>query len=335
MARPLTGNSPAIVDHRLFSTCSQGLPPPQPNIAPPARKCQLMMVLKTRARVDSPVMIHRHQGQDLFVPEGSVSAIALAITLMLMPQAALAQSVATAAMPTLAAQYARGNMAEFRSSLAASLRGILVLSIPASLGLILLRQPLIMMLYQRGAFDQHSTELVSWALLWYAAGLVGHCLVEVLARSFYAMHDTRTPVVVGAGAMGLNVGFSILFSAWFTRLGWMPHGGLALANSLATALEAGGLLYLMRRRLAGLEGTRLLQGAWQAGLAALGMGAALWVWLDLTSDKAAWLVALGGVVLGSAVYGLVVLGLGMSEARWALAWFGKAIRRIRHVGPKA
>lgn len=263
-----------------------------------------------------------------FQPEGSLAAILFGRMLMIMPQAALAQSVATAAMPTLSAQFARGQLAELRSTLAASLRGILVLSIPAALGLILLRQPLIMMLYQRGAFDERSTELVSWALLWYAAGLVGHCLVEVLARAFYAMHDTRTPVMVGAAAMGLNVVFSILFSAWFNRIGWMPHGGLALANSLATALEAAGLLYLMRRRLEGLEGSRLVQGAWQAGLATLAMGAALWAWLGLVGGQAAWLVALGGVALGGVVYALVALAVGMGEARWALAWGAMKVRSI-------
>jgi putative peptidoglycan lipid II flippase len=234
-------------------------------------------------------------------------------------------------MPTLAAQFARGNLAELRTTLAASLRGILALSIPAALGLILLRQPLIMMLYQRGAFDERSTELVSWALLWYAAGLVGHCLVEVLARAFYAMHDTKTPVMVGAAAMGLNLVFSILFSAWFSRIGWMPHGGLALANSLATALESVGLLYLMRRRLGGLEGVRLLQGAWQASLAALAMGVGLWAWIDWTGGQAAWLVALGGVALGGLVYGLFALGIGIEEARWAVGWLVKSFRRIRHL----
>src|SRR5574341_2431612 len=97
-----------------------------------------------------------------------------------------------------------------RRSLADSLRGVLLLAIPASLGLILLRQPLIVLLYQRGAFDARFTELVFWALLWYAAGLVGHCLVEVLARAFYALHDTKTHVMVGLAAMGLNVAFSVL-----------------------------------------------------------------------------------------------------------------------------
>ena len=141
--------------------------------------------------------------------EGSVFAIQLAFALMLMPQAAIAQSVATAAMPTLSAQYAQGLMNELRSTLAASLRGMLLLAIPASLGLILLREPLIVLLFQRGEFTAQSTELVAWALLWYALGLVGHCLVELLARAFYALHDTRTPVAIGVVIMSLNVLFSI------------------------------------------------------------------------------------------------------------------------------
>ena len=169
----------------------------------------------------------------LSLPEGSVSAITLAFTLMLMPQTAIAQSIAIAAMPTFSAQVALGKINELRGALAGTLRGILLLAIPATVGLILLRFPLIQFLYEDGVeFTAHSTELVAWALLWYAAGLVGHSLVEILARAFYALHDTRTPVLVGALAMALNVVFSLLFSAWFAQAGWMPHGGLALALSL-------------------------------------------------------------------------------------------------------
>jgi len=189
--------------------------------------------------------------------EGSVTGVTFAFILMLMPQAAIAQSIATAAMPTLAAQFARGKLDEVRSSLAASLRGVLLLSIPASIGLILLREPIITLLYQRGEFTEHSTTLVAWALLWYAAGLVGHSVLEVLARAFYALHDTKTPVIVGVIAMSLNVVFSFAFAALFKQIGWMPHGGLALANSLATALETIALLVLMRREERYNTGNRL------------------------------------------------------------------------------
>ena len=129
------------------------------------------------------------------------------------------------------------------------------------------------------------------------------------------MHDTKTPVLVGAVAMGLNVVFSLFFSAWFTRIGWMPHGGLALANSLATGLEAVSLLFLMRRRLGGLEGQRILKGTSQAVLATVAMALVVWGWMGLTNERQAWLVGGGGVVIGSLVYGLGVLGLKVPEVQ--------------------
>jgi putative peptidoglycan lipid II flippase len=248
-------------------------------------------------------------------PEGSVTGVVFAFTLMLMPQAAIAQSIAIAAMPTFSAQVARGRLDEMRSSLAATLRGVLLLSIPASLGLILLREPIITLLYQRGEFTERSTELVAWALMWYATGLVAHSVVEILARAFYALHDTRTPVLVGAVAMSLNVAFSFGFSALFARVGWMPHGGLALANTLATALEMSGLLILMRWRLGGLQGKRVLVGAVKAGFAAMAMSLALWGWLYWMGGQSAWLLGGAGVLIGGVVYGLAALGVGVEEAR--------------------
>ncbi|MFM8321365.1 MAG: murein biosynthesis integral membrane protein MurJ [Chloroflexota bacterium] len=259
--------------------------------------------------------------------EGSVTGIVLAFSLMLTPQQAIAQSIAIGAMPTFSAQAALGKLDEMRRSLAASLRGALVLAIPATLGLILLRQPLVALLYEHGQFDARSTELVAWALLWYTAGLVGHSLVEILSRAFYALHDTRTPVLVGAGAMSLNVVFSYLFAAWFTRLGWMPHGGLALANSVATALEAALLVWLMHRRLGGLEGGLVWQGALRSGLAAAAMSAALLGWLALTGGGPAALAAGGGVALGGLVYGLAALLLGIDEAHAVLRLVRRRLAR--------
>jgi putative peptidoglycan lipid II flippase len=250
--------------------------------------------------------------------EGSVTGIVLAFSLMLMPQAAIAQSIAIAAMPTFSAQVALGKLAEMRASLAASLRGALLLSVPASVGLMLLREPVVALLYQRGEFDEFSTRLVSWALLWYAAGMVGHSLVEILSRAFYSLHDTQTPVVVGIGVMSMNVVLSYLFSSLFLRAGWLPHGGLALANSTATGLEALVLWLLMRRRLGGLEGWRLAVGAGQAGMAALLMAAGLWAWMAFANDFPNWLIAAGGIATGAGLYALVVLALGVGEARWMM-----------------
>lgn len=247
--------------------------------------------------------------------EGSVASLYIAFSLMLMAQAAIAQSVAIAAMPTFSAQHALGKRDEMRSSLAASLRGILLLAVPASIGLMLLREPLVAFLYQRGEFDAHDVQLVAWALLWYAAGLVGHSIMEVLTRAFYAQQDTKTPVVIGTIAMGLNVLFSILFSRWFAGIGWFPLGGLALANSLATALEATALFIFMRKRLNGIEGKRIADAAWRVAAAGLGMAIGLGLWIQATGGVNRWLVALGGVVVGGIVYLLGVTLLKVPEIR--------------------
>lgn len=246
-------------------------------------------------------------------PAGSLTGINLALPLMLMPEAAIAQSVAIAALPTFSAQVARGRKDEMQSALASSLRAVLLLAIPATFGLILLRMPLTALVYQRRAFTADQTALVAWALLWYAAGLVGHSIVEIVSRSFYALNDTKTPVAVGVAAMALNFGFSLGFAALFTRLGWMPHGGLALANSLATFLEAGVLLWLMRRRLNGLQGRHILGGVLKAGAASLGMSAALLGWLSLTTGRGAAWVTLGGVALCLPLYAALLAALKTPE----------------------
>ena len=244
---------------------------------------------------------------------GSVAGLQYGFSLMLMAQAAIAQSVAIAAMPTFSAQFALGKLEEMRASLASSIRGVIFLALPASIGLILLREPIVAMLYQRGQFDARMTELVAWALLWYAAGMIGHSILEVLTRAFYAQHDTKTPVIIGGLAMGLNVVFSFSFSALFRQIGWMPHGGLALANTLATALEVTALLVIMRKRLNGINEIYLLRGGLLSTGGTLVMAAAVLFCLRIFSDQPAWLLTLSGIVAGGLAYSLTMATLRVPE----------------------
>jgi len=247
------------------------------------------------------------------MPDGSVYSISLGFTLMMMAQIAIGQAVATAAMPTFSAQYAQGKFDDIRRTLASTLRSVVLLSIPASAGLILLRTPIVTFLFQHGAFTPKTTQMVAWALAWYAAGLVFHSLLEVLVRAYYAMHDTRTPVIVGAIAMTLSIGLSLLFSRLFSSLGWQPHGGLALAISVSTAMEVTTLFFLMRKRLAGIHGREIAWGFGIASLGTIGMGAGLFVWLQIAATHSAASTAAVGVVLGSLIYGLVLIGLRVPE----------------------
>lgn len=259
--------------------------------------------------------------------EGSIQGLSYAFTLMVMAQAAIAQSVAIAAMPTFSAQHALGKVDELRSSLASALRGIFLFALPASVGLILLARPIVSLLFERGKFTSVAVQMTAWALIWYAAGLVGHSIMEVLTRAFYAQQDTKTPVMIGAVAMGLNVLFSILFSRWFAQIGWLPLGGLALANSLATALEAAALFIFMRRRLAGIEGKFLADGFVRCAVSTLGMALGLWAWVQAMGGMNRWVVALGGVAVGGIIYLTVVLILRVPEIQMLIGMITRRLRR--------
>jgi len=237
--------------------------------------------------------------------EGSLSALNYGWLLMLLPQGVVAQGIATAAFPTFAALMAEEKRSEMRSAFSATLRAILFFSIPASVGLFVLRVPLIRMLLERGEFDEASTGAVATALAFYAWGLVGHSVVEIAARAFYALHNTLTPVLVGVGAMALNILLSLLLR------GSMGFGGLALANTVATSLEMVVMLWLLARRLGGLEGRRVASAALRSLLVSAIMAPALSGLLAGWPAGQPWLLSIGGMALGGVFY---LLGMWLLQA---------------------
>jgi len=253
----------------------------------------------------------------LSLGEGAASAVTLAFALMLMPQRAIGQSAGIASLPTLSAQAELGKTAEMRHLMASILRAMLLLAAPASVGMIILRVPIVQVLYEGGEFSSTATQMVAWALLWYSLGLIGHSLVEVLSRAFYAVHDTRTPVLVGVGAMSLNILLSIVFSRWFQSLGWMAHGGLALANSLATGLESLILLVLVRKKLQGINGREVLKGGLISLAGSAIMGLAVYGFITYVPLSSRVLSLIGGVVIGVTVYALVLWLLRVPELQSA------------------
>lgn len=257
----------------------------------------------------------------------SVFGLSSGFSLMIMAQAVIAQSVATAAMPTFSALFANSRLEDLRKTFASALRGVILLSVPATAGLILLGVPLITFLYQRGEFTRETTLIVAWALTWYAVGLVFHSALEVVVRAYYAMHDTRTPVLVGVAAMSTSIALSLLFSSLFQNAGWRPLGGLALAVSVSTALEVSVLLIILRKRLHGLQGGHLARGAGAAVLGTLVMSLALWGWTTITRSQPAALITLGGVAAGGLIYGLFMLLIRLPELNQLLEM---VLRRIQH-----
>jgi putative peptidoglycan lipid II flippase len=232
---------------------------------------------------------------------GSVSALEWGWEFMQLPETIIGTAFGLVAFPTLADLAARGDRAGLRATLGDALRMVITLTAPAAVGLLLLGRPLIQIVYQRGAFDPQATEAVYTALSFYALGLVGHSCLELAARAFFAMQDTLTPLLIAA-AMGV---FQVLLALALMR--GLGHGGLALANSVATTLEVVALLYFLRRRLGNMEGRKTLLLAGQVGVACLAMGLVVWLLGALIRDSAstmssALLLLAGGAVAGALVY---------------------------------
>ncbi len=263
----------------------------------------------------------------LITPE-SVPAARYAMIIMLMPQGILGQAMGIAAFPTMATLAAQSAWNEMRRIVSDSLRLLLFLALPAAVLLMLLGRPLIAILFQRGAFDAQNADLVAWALLFYAIGLAALAALEVIARSFYALGDTLTPVIAG----GLQIGVMAALSPWlinsaFPALGWHPLGGLALGFSLSNFVEVGALLWLLRRKMRGLNGRSLLDGLFRMGAASLLMAAATWFTLtQLEQSGALWQTIVGGLVGGS-IYLLASLGLRVTEIQQFWDYGRRQLRR--------
>jgi putative peptidoglycan lipid II flippase len=264
---------------------------------------------------------------------GSLSALNYAWLLMLLPLGIFAQAIATVIFPTFATQVANEQRQEMRATFALILRLVIFLTLPAAVGLWVLDVPLVRMLFEHGNFDPRSTELVVFALHFYALGLISHAIVEIGVRVFYALHDTWTPVLVGVGAMALNLLLSLLL------VGVLRHGGLALANTIATTVEMLLLLLLLNARMGGLEAGVLGKSLMRNGIAAAVMALVVWGgvrWVEglggLDEVVGVWLAALGGMALAVVSYGALSLLLGSMEARWLV---GVVLRRRSQASRRA
>jgi putative peptidoglycan lipid II flippase len=236
---------------------------------------------------------------------GSLAALTYAFTLMFFALGVIGQSVGAAVFPTLAALAAAGDMDGFKDRLARAMRGVLFLALPATVALIALGEPLVTVLYQRGEWTAEDTAATAWALAFYATGIAGFALLEVLSRAFYALADTWTPVRVGVAAMLANIALSLVFIQFIGEPGSLargPFAGLALANALTTLLEALALWWLLRRRIGGVNDSYVLDGAARAGLAALAMGAVMLL-LSAALDGALLTLMVGAAAGGAVFFG--------------------------------
>ncbi|MEY2572628.1 MAG: putative peptidoglycan lipid flippase [Verrucomicrobiota bacterium] len=205
--------------------------------------------------------------------DGPVSWLNIAFRLMQLPLGIFGVAVATVALPLISRSAAVGDTAEFRGALAHAMRLVMLLTIPSAIGLMILAEPIIALIYQHGRFTSAATYQTAGALRFYAIGLVGYSAVKVLAPAFYALDKRNLPMVVSLFSIGLNAALNWFFTF---RLG-LGHRGLALSTSLVALTNFVVLYVMMRRYIGRLEtgvmlrtlGKLFLAGALLAGVCLL------------------------------------------------------------------
>jgi putative peptidoglycan lipid II flippase len=267
-----------------------------------------------------------------FLAGGSVSYLYYADRLVEFPLGVFGVAVATAVLPTLSEQAARRDQQALRETLSFALRLAILVSLPAAVGLFVLREPIVRVLYERGRFGPAETAGTAAAVAMYALGIAGFTVTKIGAQAFFALGDTRTPVKVSVGAMVLNCAVA---AALARPLG---HVGLALATSVAATANALVLAILLRRRLPG----GVIAGARRAWLRTAGVSAGLALALETAwrlwppppgrLAEATWLAT--AIVGAAAAYVGCHAALGAEEVRLAWGTLARRWRRSSLRGPK-
>lgn len=185
------------------------------------------------------------------LPEGSISYLYYGNRLVQLPLGIFGVALGVAILPMLSDQAARKEFGELKKTLTFGIKLILFITIPATVGLILLRFPIINTLWERGEFLRSATEGTAIALVYYSVGLCAFAGIKVIAPAFYSLQDTKTPAKIGIWSMVLNIILNLLL------MGPMQHGGLALATSLSALFNVSLLVFFLRKRLGPLGGKNI------------------------------------------------------------------------------
>ena len=210
---------------------------------------------------------------------GAASWLTYAFRLMYLPIGLFGASIGTAVLPAVSRHAAAGDAEAIRRTVSRGLALMLVLNVPATLGLVVLAGPIVQLLFERGRFLPADTAATASALRLYAVGLAGYSAVRIASPTFYAIGESRVPAAVSAAAIVVNVAASVLL------VRTVGFAGLALGTSLAAIANAALLLWLLRRRLGGLDARRLLSTLAKIAASAVVMAIAA-AWIQRAMDRA-------------------------------------------------
>jgi putative peptidoglycan lipid II flippase len=237
-----------------------------------------------------------------FLPSGSVSYLFFADRLMEFPLGIFAIAIGMASLPSFSGLASQGKIEELKETLSFAFRLVSFISVPAMVGLIALKTPMINLLFQRGLFDYSATEKTAFALLFYSVGLWAIAGSRIITPAFYSLQDTWTPMKIALICLGANV---ILKAVLIFPL---RHGGLALATSLSSTLN---LILLFRKlgpKLGGIDIRKNIQSLLRIFLCSLPMGLTAYLicsighWSTTGNVGEKVLILFSGIVIGIGIY---------------------------------
>ncbi|KLU59607.1 putative peptidoglycan biosynthesis protein MurJ [Peptococcaceae bacterium CEB3] len=270
------------------------------------------------------VMINSHLGSSL--PAGSLTALWQSYRLFQLPVGIFAMSVAVAVFPTLTEQAAIEQWDQFRRTSSAAIRTVIFITMPVSVGMIVLRFPLIRVLFQHGAFKAADTAATAFPLLYFGFGIVAQSVIQILPRMFYAVKDTWTPVVLGVVSMVVDIIMMILL------VGPLQQGGLAFATAISAIVNMLLLLYWLRRKVGTIDGRRLASTVSKSLFASLIMGGIVWGWSAWLSTHlgfgtmASILVLVSGSAIGAVVFAVLAKLMRMEEFTQVMGLAGRRLK---------
>ena len=269
--------------------------------------------------------------------DGPVAWLGYAFRFMQLPLGLFGVAIATATLPAIGRSAASGDTAEFRETLARSLGLTFLLTVPSSVGLVVLGKSMIGLIYEGVKFKGYDTDQTTLALACYALGLAGYSAIKILSPAFYALNDARTPMYTSVASIAVNGGLGWLFAF---RLG-LGHAGLALATACVANVSFLALFWVMRNRIGGVYGRRLRDVVWKVLLASAAMAAVVWGMsaafhaLVPRAGLARGLDILFGVPAGAAIVYLLCRAMRVEELEMATrALAGPLLRRFPAVAAR-
>jgi putative peptidoglycan lipid II flippase len=235
--------------------------------------------------------------------EGSITYLYFADRLVQFPLGVFAIAAATAVLPSLSRQAANREFNALRDTFSYALKLVFFITVPAMVGLIVLREPIVALLFQRGQFDAEATRLTAQALLYYSIGLWAFSAVRIVTATFFAMRDTRTPVKMAVISISANIVLGVIL------MRPLSHSGLALATSIASIVNLGLLMRALRTKLGSLGWRSIARSFGRTLLCSLGMGITVWATARfIVPTESRTLAGLLGGVTGSIAAGLIIYG---------------------------